>query len=75
MPLILVKAYSGRDIESKKKMAQAMVKAASEASGIDENRFTVIDEDIEKEAWEQQVTKPVVEPLRDKIIIERGKLL
>jgi len=72
MPLIHVRAFSGRDLEIKKKAAEAMVKAASEAMGAPETSFTVIYEDVEREAWEEQVTKPVIEPLRDKMIIERG---
>ena len=72
MPLIHVRAFSGRDMEIKKKAAEAMVKAASEAMGAPETSFTVIYEDVEREAWEEQVTKPVIEPLRDKMIIERG---
>jgi len=72
MPLIHVRAYSGRDMETKKKAAEAMVKAASEAMGAPETSFTVIYEDIEKEAWEEVVTKPVIEPLRNKMLIERG---
>ena len=72
MPLIHVRAYSGRDMETKKKAAEAMMKAASEAMGAPETAFTVIYEDIEKEAWDEVVTKPVVEPLRDKMLINRG---
>ena len=75
MPLIHVRAFAGRDIEMKKKAAEAMVKAASEAMKTPEDKFTVIYEDIERDAWEQDVTKPVVEPLRDKILYDDGKLL
>ena len=75
MPFIHVRAYSGRDMETKKKAALAMVKAASEAMGAPESAFTVVYEDIERENWEKDVAKPVVEPLRDKMIIDHGKLL
>jgi len=75
MPLIHVRAYSGRDMQTKKKAAEAMVKAASEAMGAPETAFTVIYEDIEKETWEDTVVKPVVEPLRDKMLIEKGVTL
>ena len=75
MPLIHIRAYSGRDMEMKKKAAQAMAKAASEAMNTPETSFTVIFEDIEREAWEKDVTKPVTEPLRDKILLENGQLL
>ena len=75
MPLIHVRAFVGRDIEMKKKAAQAMVKAASEAMNTPETKFTVIYEDIDRDAWEKDVAQPVVEPLRDKILYDDGKLL
>ena len=75
MPFIHVRAYSGRDMEAKQKAAQAMVKAASEAMGAPETAFTVVYEDIEREAWEASVAKPILEPLKDKIIIQQGKLV
>ena len=74
MPFIHVRAYSGRDMETKKKAAQAIVKAASEAMGAPETAFTVVYEDIEREAWEKSIT-PIIEPLRDKMLIDHGKLL
>jgi len=75
MPFIHVRAYSGRDIESKKKAAQAIVKAASEAMGAPETAFTVVFEDVNRESWEKDVAKPIIEPLRDKMLIDHGKLL
>ena len=75
MPFIHVRAYSGRDMEVKKKAALAMVKAASEAMGAPEAAFTVVYEDIERESWEGDVAKAVLEPLRDKILVERGELV
>ena len=75
MPFIHVYAYSGRDMETKKKAAQAIVKAASEAMGAPETAFTVVYEDVERELWEKEVAQPIIEPLRDKILIEHGKLL
>lgn len=73
MPFIHVRSYSGKDLESKKKAAEAIMKAASEAMGAPETAFTVVYEDIERDAWEKEVAQTVIEPLRDKIIIERGK--
>ena len=75
MPLIHVRAYSGRDLETKKKVAEAMIKAACEVTGTPETAFSVIYEDIEREAWDEEVTKTVIEPLRDKMIVERGVVL
>jgi phenylpyruvate tautomerase PptA (4-oxalocrotonate tautomerase family) len=73
MPFIHIYAYSGRDRETKKKAAEAIVKAASEAMGAPEAAFTVVYEDIEKESWESDVKKPIIEPRRDKMLIESGK--
>lgn len=75
MPFIHVRAYSGRDKETQKRAAQAIVKAASEAMGAPETAFTVVYEDIEREVWEKDVAQPIIEPLRDKIIIDHGKLV
>ena len=75
MPFIHIRAYSGRDLETKKKAAQAIVKTASEAMGSPETAFTVVFEDIEREAWNEEVVQPIIEPLRDKMIIDHGKLV
>ncbi|MCL2121637.1 MAG: tautomerase family protein [Clostridiales bacterium] len=74
MPFIHVRAYSGRDVEGKQKMAQAMVKAASEASGAPETAFTVVYEDIDREVWEKEAA-PILEQLKDKVVIQSGKLV
>ena len=73
MPFIHVRAYKGRDMETKKKAAEAMVKAASEAMGAPLNAFTLVYEDIEPDTWESTIGKPIMEPLRDKMLIERGE--
>ena len=72
MPFIHVYAHSGRDLETKKKAAQAMIKAASEAMGAPETAFTVVYEDIEREDWEKDVVQPIIEPRRDKMLIDHG---
>jgi phenylpyruvate tautomerase PptA (4-oxalocrotonate tautomerase family) len=73
MPFIHVRAFSGRDADTKKRAAEAIVKAASQAMGAPESAFTVVYEDIEREAWEQNVAQAVIEPLRDKMLIDHGK--
>jgi len=73
MPFIHIRAYSGRDMETKKKAAEAIVKAASEAMGAPEAAFTVVYEDVEPTAWEREVAVPIIEPLRDKMLIDHGK--
>ena len=75
MPFIHIRAYSGRDLDTKKKAAQAIVKTASEVLGAPESTFTVVYEDIEREAWDRDVAQPIMEPLRDKMLIDHGKLI
>ena len=70
---IHVYAYSGRDPETKKNAALAMVKAASETMGAPETAFTVVYEDVEREAWEKDIKQDLIEPLRDKLLIEHGE--
>jgi len=73
MPFIHVRAYSGRDSETKKRAAEAIVKAASEAMGAPEAAFTVVYEDVERDNWEKDVAQAIIEPLRDKMLIDHGK--
>ena len=73
MPFIHIYAYSGRDLETKKKAAEAIVKSASEAMGAPETAFTVVFQDVEREAWEKEVGQPIVEANRDKMLIDHGK--
>ena len=75
MPFIHIRAYSGRDLDTRKKAAQAIVKTASEVLGAPESTFTVVYEDIEREAWDRDVAQPIMEPLRDKMLIDHGKLI
>ena len=75
MPFIHIRAYSGRSEEAKKKAAEAIMKAASEAMGAPESAFTIAYEDIDSAKWEEDVAKPIMEPLRDKTLIDHGKLV
>ena len=72
MPFIHVYSYSGRDKEGKLKMAQEMVKAASEATGAPLTAFTVAYTDIDRENWEKEA-KPIVDALGDKVIMRSGE--
>ena len=75
MPFIHIRAFKKRDLETKTKAAQAIVKAASAAMDAPEERFTVVFEDVEPEAWEKDVAQAVIEPLRDIIVVENGKAM
>ena len=72
MPFIHVRAYSGRTTEIKQAAAQAIVKAASEAMGAPESTFTLVYEDIEREDWPKGIAQDIIEPLRDKMLIDHG---
>ncbi|MCL1848462.1 MAG: 4-oxalocrotonate tautomerase family protein [Clostridiales bacterium] len=58
-------------MESKKKAAEAIMKAASESMGAPETAFTVVYEDVERESWEKEVG-PTLEALKDKVLIDHG---
>ena len=73
MPFIHIYAYSGRDTETKKKAAEAIVQAASAAMGAPETAFTVVYEDIERDNWEKDVAQSIIEPLREKMLVDHGK--
>ena len=73
MPFIHIRAYAGRDEEAKRAVAEAVAKAASEAMGAPESAFTVAFEDVDKEKWRSDVAEAIIEPMRDKLLIERGK--
>ena len=73
MPFIHVRAYSGRDAETKGRAAQAILKAASEAMGAPESAFTIAFEDVDRENWEKDVAEAIIEPMRDKILVDHGK--
>ena len=75
MPFIHVYAKSGRDLETKKKTAQAIVKAASEVMGAPEAVFSVAYEDIDGEAWDKGVGQSIIEPQRDKLLIDNGEFV
>jgi len=75
MPFIQVYAHKGRDKETQQKAAVAIVKAASEVMGAPLSAFTVVYEDFEPEVYEKEVKKPIMEPLRDKMILEQGELV
>ena len=74
MPYINIYAYSGRDMETKKKAAEAIVKAASEAMNTPEDRFTVFYNDVDPANWDKEAAS-LLEPLEDKKLLEKGKLL
>ena len=72
MPFIHIHLLSGRDDETKKKAAQAILKTASETLGKPESTFVIAFEEYERENWEKDVVQPLIDPIRDKLLIDRG---
>ena len=70
MPFIHVRAYTGRDMEMKKKTAEAIAKVASETMKTPLASFRVAFEDIDPALWDQDVETPFVEPITDKILFD-----
>ncbi|MDR0863101.1 MAG: 4-oxalocrotonate tautomerase family protein [Oscillospiraceae bacterium] len=73
MPFIQMYVRPGRDEETKARAAEALVDAASKAWGAPREAFTVLFEEVSAEEWDAQVTAAIIEPKRDKVLIERGK--
>ncbi|MCL2632269.1 MAG: tautomerase family protein [Coriobacteriia bacterium] len=75
MPFIHYRSYAGKDLETKKKTAEAIAKVAAEIWGAPESAFTIVFEDVDREVWEAEVKEAIIEPLRDKIVMEQGEIL
>jgi 4-oxalocrotonate tautomerase len=61
MPHIIVKMYSGRSEEQKKKLADEVVKAVMASTGNGEESISVSVEDIAPSDWTDRVYKPDIE--------------
>ena len=75
MPFIHVYARTGQEMETKKKAAQAIVNVIHETIGAPEFVITVAYEDIQPENWDKDVVQTIIEPLRDKVIVDHGNLV
>lgn len=60
MPHIVVKMFPGRTPEQKAGLAQALTKAMMDNLGTPESAISVGIEDVEKNAWMEQVAKPEI---------------
>jgi 4-oxalocrotonate tautomerase len=61
MPHIIVKMYSGRTEEQKKKLAEEVTKAVMASTGNGEESISVSIEDIAPSNWMDRVYKPDIE--------------
>ena len=61
MPHVIVKMYSGRSDEQKKKLAEEVAKAVMASTGNSEESISVSVEDIAPSDWTDRVYKPDIE--------------
>jgi 4-oxalocrotonate tautomerase len=61
MPHVIVKMYSGRTEEQKKKLAEEVAKAVMASAGNGEESISVSVEDIAPSDWTERVYKPDIE--------------
>jgi len=61
MPHVIVKMYSGRTEEQKKKLAEAVAKTVMASTGNGEESVSVSVEDIAPSDWMGRVYKPDIE--------------
>lgn len=60
MPHIAIKMYPGRDEETKKRLAQAILETASKELNRGKEHFSVSIEDVPQENWKEAVYDKVV---------------
>ena len=58
MPHVIVKMYSGRTVEQKKRLAQAIADSVVEIAKCEEKTVSVAIEDIAPEDWAETVYRP-----------------
>jgi len=75
MPFIRIYAYSGRDRETQIKAAEAIIKAASDAMGAPLSAFTVTYDEVDQELWQAEVVEAIIDPLKDKLLIDHGEVV
>ncbi len=72
MPHITIQMYPGRDDETKQKLADAIVKTASEQLNRGKEHFSVSIEDIPQEEWKERVYNKVVDPNNKDVFVKPG---
>ncbi len=72
MPHITIQMYPGRSDELKKKLAEAVVKTASEELQRGKEHFSVSIEDVPQEEWNEKVYKKVTDPDNKTVFIKPG---
>ena len=61
MPHIAIQMYPGRDDETKKKLAEAILKTAAQELNRGQEHFSVSIEDVPQSEWKEKVYDKVVQ--------------
>lgn len=64
--------FPGRDEETKKRLAQAILKTASQELKREPEHFSVSIEDIPQEEWNDKVYKKITDPQNKTVYIKPG---
>jgi 4-oxalocrotonate tautomerase len=70
MPHITVELYTGRDEQTKMKIAHALSKALGEELNMSEKMISVAIKDIPKENWKAEVYDRIVDPNNQEVLIK-----
>ncbi len=74
MPYVAIKSYP-KDEETKKKLVEKINEAVMEVCGVPQQAVTITYEEIPKEEWQDKVVKAQVDPIADKLYINKGEKL
>ena len=74
MPYVAIKSYP-KDEETKRKLVEKINEAVMEVCGVPQQAVTITYEEFTKEEWPDKVVKAQVEPIADKLYINKGEKL
>lgn len=72
MPHITVQMYPGRSDETKKRLADALVRAAAEELERRPEHFSVSIEDVPQDEWDEKVYSPAIDPQNKNVFVRPG---
>ena len=74
MPYVAIKS-NPKDEETKKKLVERINQAVMEVCGVPQQAVTITYEEFPKEEWQEKVVQAQVEPIKDKLYINKGEKL
>lgn len=72
MPHIIVKLHPGRDLETKKKLTNEIVKSVVSIAGCSESAISVAFEEVGPEEWAETVYRPDILEKKELLTKEPG---